>query len=316
MESSASVDAAPARALHIDLVSRFKSLTGQSEDFPVHPDPAISSAPGLLDNEDGKTVEELLAELGPEDSWNVQKDEETQIDDLLQAASKALAQTPTKVDSDPADGGQKLELGNESSAQHMQTADRSYPPPSQQAEPTEDELDQEADEYLAQILEQIKHEPKSLAESEKLHDVEASRQEQSSTVAMHVDNHAFPDAPSKNLDPPSYADVTADDELASRLANLGLPSVPLTIKNTSTIPTAKPQQKGYTDEEIDSWCVICNEDATLRCVGCDGDLYCTKCWLDGHKGPDAGYDERTHKAVQYNKGGGIKKQSTRHLVGA
>lgn len=112
-----------------------------------------------------------------------------------------------------------------------------------------------------------------------------------------------------------------EDALTARLAalskprsqaapsdSLGLPSAPSFApsnkppKVTSNLPT-------YTDEEIDTWCIICNDDATLRCLGCDGDLYCQNCWMEGHKGESAGYEERRHKAVLYSKKKGKRREA-------
>ncbi|KAJ2992984.1 hypothetical protein NUW58_g1984 [Xylaria curta] len=50
------------------------------------------------------------------------------------------------------------------------------------------------------------------------------------------------------------------------------------------------------DEDQRTWCVVCLEDGTVHCLGCDAgdDVYCARCWKEMHVGPRAGYDERGH----------------------
>ena len=38
-------------------------------------------------------------------------------------------------------------------------------------------------------------------------------------------------------------------------------------------------ESNYKDEdEMDNWCVICNEDGDFKCINCDNDVYCKRCF--------------------------------------
>jgi hypothetical protein len=166
-----------------------------------------------------------------------------------------------------------------------------------------DTLSKEADDLLQRLLDEAKLEgpdDQEISGNENESDDPPPYEEHPAgpSAAKSGSNFDLPSTPSK-LPEPNVADAGGDEDLAARFASLSLPSAPTTIKAKPTT-YGKPDQ-GFTEEEIDSWCIICNDDATLSCIGCDGDLYCTNCWLEGHRGEDAGFEEKTHKAVQYVK---------------
>ncbi|OWF47222.1 abscission/NoCut checkpoint regulator-like [Mizuhopecten yessoensis] len=43
------------------------------------------------------------------------------------------------------------------------------------------------------------------------------------------------------------------------------------------------EERSEEDEDELPYCSICTEDATIRCHGCDKDLYCNQCWNKSHK---------------------------------
>lgn len=254
---------------------------------------------------DDQTLDDLLADLGPDEQWNLAPDDPKNIQSLMKEAKDALPEEPEKeVAAEHDRNAQDLsDLPTFSNSDHPGKA-------GEDSKRTDDQEDEEqADDYVKRVLAEL--------EVEKKHgpadDDEPGDKSNGHQAGASGDNIQLPSAPStipepsdtSERQPPSYE----DSELEARFSMLGLgglnlPSTP-TTKPSSSRPkvTAKLKPKSnlptYTDDDIESWCCICNEDAEVKCLGCDGDLYCQTCWTEGHGiGPG---QEKGHRAVQYNK---------------
>ncbi|WVN88854.1 uncharacterized protein L203_104068 [Cryptococcus depauperatus CBS 7841] len=126
----------------------------------------------------------------------------------------------------------------------------------------------------------------------------------------------FPSAPFHIPEPPSNEPNDLDDDTRKKLDALLNIKPPADISSSAkSVFPAPPKEiqkydlPGYSlerDEASETWCCICNRDATLQCFGCEDDLYCEKCWKEGH-GIGEG-KEQGHRVKSFNWNG---KQASR-----
>lgn len=257
-------------------------------------------------NNDEPDLEALLAELGPDDQWKLDPEDPKNINSLLKEAKDALPaeseeQAPGNDEANT-DKPSKYEVDAGFNDADKENGD----------DKNEDQRDEaDADDYVKKVLAELEFDRKHGIVDEPA-DAE-NEPGNTSTLDLPSTPSNLPQASSTSASqtdqPPSYE----DSELASRFSKLGLdlpstPSGPPSARIKSSINAKISQSKKksdlpvYTDEDIDSWCCICNDDGTVRCLGCDGDIYCDTCWREGHgTGPG---QERGHKAVQYSSKGG------------
>ena len=235
-----------------DLLLRFQKLYGSTN---VNPQGRSREA-GSDSAPPSPSIEELVAELEPEDQYTLSSRE-------LQEAEQLLAEARTQL---------QKEIQEESVAE-----EHSVRPPSDTAA-----LDSEHDEEA---------------------EAEASLQKILDEVGTEEDGNSAPErSPSTHHDTSISTPLPAPPDSFSYLvfpstpdtippSSLDLPSAPSTAPS---VRKAEPKAKGFSDEEIDSWCIICCANATVTCFGCDKDLYCWGCWREGHVGDDVGLEEKSH----------------------
>eukprot|EP00116_Pleurobrachia_bachei_P007068 sb/3467330/ len=64
----------------------------------------------------------------------------------------------------------------------------------------------------------------------------------------------------------------------------------LTIKETE-------EERKMNEEDELPWCCVCNRDAEVRCEECDNDLYCKRCFREGHDE----FDLKDHKPAIFKR---------------
>lgn len=258
-----------------------------------------------------QSIDDLLAELETNEQAKLNPDDPDDVAALLREARRALPPPNDSGGGDQADKADTHDAGEADNDEHDDNEEN------HKAEDKQDEA--EADEYVQRVLAELDYDEKYSAPEEE-EDEDHGRREEAQTPKASSNQPKsstldLPETPNKQpqpRSPPSYE----DSELASRFSKLelSLPSTP-----TSAPASAKAKQKAvdalakskaktkaptFTDDEIDSWCCICNEDGEVRCLGCEGDIYCQVCWREGHgNGPG---QEQGHRAVQFvKKGGGM-----------
>ncbi|PQE33316.1 Zinc fyve domain containing protein [Rutstroemia sp. NJR-2017a WRK4] len=279
---------------------------------------------GASNENDDKTLDELLEEIGPEAQW-LNPDDQDDVQKLLNEAKDVLRNKDTGSEpSSEHDQEQKkkdastiLTSGLDMSV--FQLDDESEDEGKKERQDLETES-REVQDIVAKLLDEVNLEregdgnagDEDAAEEEKIRNT-GSRS--NPATDDHDDNPSItlPSVPSKLPDPPqpSRQSLDFENDISARLAalqGLGSSTNPLGLPSA---PTAKPVSKAaepvirglkkYTDDEIEAWCIICQDDATVECAGCEGDLYCARCWKEGHMGPDAGYEFKRHQWKKYVK---------------
>ena len=239
-----------------DLIARFERLYGRKS---TENKQATLSEPIDADIScpPSPTIEELLDQLDPEDQYKIDSTDIEEGKKLISEAKRTLS-----------DGDSSLQ---KTTCRGSAASPSRRPGESAQTTEPEQRDEAEAEASLQQLLSEV----------------ELERQQE---AVSSINSNTMP-APHAPAPPDSFSSLVFPSIPDSPLPPLTFPSAPTAAPSTRN-PTK--QSSKFSDEEIDSWCIICCANANVRCFGCDSDLYCWSCWREGHIGEGAGLEEKKH----------------------
>jgi hypothetical protein len=286
-----------------------------------------------LNIEDERSLEELLEELGPREEWDIAREDEKDVGKLLRDIRTILpeVQRARKQEQEKREGltdweNVEVDIGTDGVQVKREDQDEEHDGDGETGQKRSE--DNEADDIIARVMAELeiskKYDPPSPPpEDDRDSDSAAQKTDEQKhkpkSSAEHDNELSLPSAPTSLPQDDLDRTQAIEDALTARLAALSSPSPSQTdALGLPSAPSFSPAKKPTNiqsslakklDDEIETWCIICNDDATLRCLGCDGDLYCRKCWMEGHRGESAGFEERRHRAVEFVKGGKRRKEA-------
>lgn len=261
-------------------------------------------------------MEELNGTMGERRDWDVDRKDEANVGKMLNEINNILP----KISNDRADSSSGAQTAKERLTDWESIevniacgAIKAHRENTEDGEEHQDDgrrdEDEEADDLIARVMAELEisrkydsSPPPPTGEEKKDPDEERKSLEDE----IIESGLSLPSVPTEIPNDDFERTQAIEDAFTARLAALSspssftLPSVP-SFSPRKKKPPVSSRLQGSLDEEIETWCIICQDDATLRCIGCDDDLYCQKCWMEGHKGESAGLEERMHKAVLFVK---------------
>lgn len=259
----------------------------------------------LLSMTDDQTLEDLLADLETDQQWVEEMAAAEEEEQHKRAMALLEELSPGK------DNGRGSSKGT--SGQHDSDDNDSDDSDDSDGEV----MAREADDLIAKALDEVELDRRDTKSSSPPaqdrnspgtdHDEDFTASIASRMAALNV-SHSAPSRGSGST-PATLPSVpaTEPDPFAAML-----PSAP--TQDPATKPAVvtgvlrKTARRGgaYTDEDQKSWCTVCLDDGTMRCLGCDddgagGNIYCERCWREMHVGPMAGFDDLGHKWEKFER---------------
>ncbi|KAH7027626.1 uncharacterized protein B0I36DRAFT_364805 [Microdochium trichocladiopsis] len=291
----------------------------------------------LLSMTDDQTLEDLLADLESDQQWveEVAAAEEQEQHRKAMALLEELSPGKDGAAVADDDGDDDGDGDSEHAASKVRTAKKDGDE-SDSDNSDGDAMAREADDLIARAMDEIELERKNGVVPSPGYEGDPAVMKDTATLSNDTSNNKDEDFAASiasrmaalNVSTPS---ASHHPQHKTQSNTTSLPSVPATEPDPfaallPSAPTFSPQDPAakpavvtgvlrrtarrggaYTDEDQKSWCTVCLDDATIRCLGCDddgagGNVYCERCWREMHVGPMAGFDDLGHKWEKFERG--------------